>query len=315
MKIRIGHLSTFYHTAILLMARKDIMSLLGIDAEWTLMGTGPAIMQAFGGGELDLAYIGLPPAIIGMEQGRRVVCIAGGHMEGTVMAGKSRWLGFPETDDLGAVLGQFEGRTIGVPGNGSIHDVILKDCIARYAPGRNITVRNYPWADLVTEAVVNDEVAAAFGTPALAIAIRRFAGGKILYPAAKLWPDNPSYGIVVDRSFLNAHRERVERFLIAHEEAEAVLRNEPADAAQAIADQVGIIDREFVLETLQVSPKYCAALTGGYIASTMDFVKALKKLGYIRRELDKNEIFDTSLIAKIHPEKDHYGDGLTKSAT
>jgi len=314
-KLRIGHLSTFYHTAILLMARKDIISRQGLAIEWSLMGTGPAIMQAFGRGELDLAYIGLPPAIIGMEQGHAVVCIAGGHMEGTVMAGKSRWLGFPETDDLGAVLGQFAGKTIGVPGNGSIHDVILKDSIARYAPGRNITVRNYPWADLVTEAVVNEEVAAAFGTPALAIAIKRFAGGKILYPAARLWPGNPSYGIVVDRSFLEAHRETVERFLIAHEEAEAALRNDPADAAQAIADHVGIIDREFVLETLRVSPKYCAQLTTGYIASTMAFVGALRKLGYIKRELDKDEIFDTSLIAKIHPEKDHYADGMALSGS
>ena len=114
----------------------------------------------------------------------------------------------------------------------------------------------------------------------------------------------------MDRSFLKAHRELVERFLISHEEAEAVLRNNPADAAQAIADHVGIIDREFVLETLGVSPKYCAALTGGYIASTMAFVQALKKLGYIKREPDRNEIFDTSLIEKIHPEKDHYGDGI-----
>jgi NitT/TauT family transport system substrate-binding protein len=309
-KLRIGHLSTFYHTAILLMARKDILSRLGIDVEWMLMGTGPAIMKAFSRGELDLAYIGLPPAIIGMEQGIKVVCIAGGHMEGTVMAGKSNWLGFPETDDLGAVLGQFEGKTIGVPGNGSIHDVILKDSIARYANGRNITVRNYPWADLVTEAVVKDEVMAAFGTPALAIAIKRFAAGKILYPAARLWPDNPSYGIVVDRSFLNAHRNTVGRFLIAHEEAEAVLRNDPSNAAQTIADHVGIIDREFVLETLRVSPKYCAALTERYIASTMAFVSALRKLGYIKREPGRDEIFDTSLIEKIHPEKDHYGKGL-----
>jgi NitT/TauT family transport system substrate-binding protein len=287
-----------------------MISRLGIEAEWTLMGTGPAIMKAFGRGELDLAYIGLPPAIIAMEQGSRVVCIAGGHMEGTVMAGKSRWLGFPETDDLGAILCQFEGKTIGVPGNGSIHDVILKDSIARYAANKNILVRNYPLADLVTEAVVKDEVAAAFGTPALAIAIKRFAGGKILYPAAKLWPDNPSYGIVADKSFLNAKRETVERFLISHEEAEAVLRNDPADAAQAIADHVGIIDREFVLETLRVSPKYCAQLTTKYISSTMAFVNALRKLGYIKRELDQDEIFDTSLIAKIHPEKDHYGDGI-----
>jgi len=309
-KLRIGHLSTFYHTAVLLMARKELTAPVAVDVEWKLMGTGPAIMQAFQSNGLDMAYIGLPPAIIGMEQGIPVVCIAGGHMEGTVMAGKAQWRGHPELDDLGAVLGQFEGKRIGVPGNGSIHDVILKDCIARYAPGRSITVVNYPWADLVTEAVAKDEVAAAFGTPALAVAIRHFTGGRVLVPAAKLWPQNPSYGIVVERSFLRGHRETVERFLQAHEEAEAMLRGDPSAAAQAIADHVAIIDREFVLETLRVSPKYCAALTGGYLSSTMDFVRALKELGYIKRELGQDEIFDTSLITKIHPGKDHYDDGI-----
>ena len=109
MTVRIGHLSTFYHTAVLLMARGTAPARLGAEVEWRLMGTGPAIMQAFGRGELDLAYIGLPPAIIGIERGVDVVCVAGGHIEGTVMAGKDRWRGFPELDDLGAVLRQFAG--------------------------------------------------------------------------------------------------------------------------------------------------------------------------------------------------------------
>jgi hypothetical protein len=47
----------------------------------------------------------------------------------------------------------------------------------------------------------------------------------------------------------------------------------------------------------------------------MAFVGALRKLGYIKRELDRNEIFDTSLIEKIHPGKDHYGDGIALSGT
>jgi len=115
-KIRIGHLSTFYHTAVLLMARQDLTARLGADIEWQLFGTGPAIMKAFARGALDLAYIGLPPAIIGMEKGIDVVCIAGGHMEGTVMAGKAQWQGFPELQDPGAVLRQFAGKKIGVPG-------------------------------------------------------------------------------------------------------------------------------------------------------------------------------------------------------
>ncbi len=305
MKLRIGHLSTFYHTAIILMARRDMNARLGADTEWKLFGTGPSIMQAFGRGELDLAYIGLPPAIIGMGQGIGVVCVAGGHMEGTVMAGKSSWKGFPEIDDLGAVLRQFIGRRIGVPGKGSIHDVILKECLAAHHLEGDIHVRNYPWADLVTEAIVRDEVDAAFGTPALAVAIRRFAGGRILYPPSRLWPENPSYGILAHKDALRTHRELVRRFLVLHEEAEAALRSDPEGSAQAITDYVGIIDREFVLETLQVSPKYCAKLSGGYISSTMKFVKALKGLGYIGRELSRDEIFDTSLIDAVHPLRDH----------
>ena len=46
MKIRIGHLSTFYHTAVLLMARKELTARVNADVEWKLLGTGPAILQA-----------------------------------------------------------------------------------------------------------------------------------------------------------------------------------------------------------------------------------------------------------------------------
>ena len=306
MIVRIGHLSTFYHTAVLLRARGTVPERLGAGVEWRLLGTGPAIMASFGRGELDLAYIGLPPAIIGIGHGSRVVCVAGGHIEGTVMAGRDCWRGFPELDDLGTVLRQFTGLKLGVPGTGSIHDVILKDCLERHDLSGKIEVVNYAWADLVTEAVVNNEVAAAFGTPALAVAIRRFAGGRILYPPSRLWPGNPSYGVIVSRPFLEDHRPCVERFLRLHEEATAIFRSDPVTAARDIAAHVGIIDEDFILETLQVSPHYCTQLTEAYVAATMTFARALRRLGYIDREVAEQEIFDRTLIESIHPEPDHY---------
>ncbi len=310
MKIRIGHLSTFYHTAVLLQAQGDAGTRLGCDVEWRLMGTGPAIMQSFRKGELDLAYIGLPPAIIGMDQGIDVVCIAGGHVEGTVMAGKAAWKGFPEERNLKAVLAQFCGRAIGVPGKGSIHDVILKDAIERSGLQGSIEIRNYPWADLVTEAVVKDEVAAAVGTPALAVAVKRFANGRVLFPPAELWPDNPSYGIVGVRDFISRHREHVEQFLSLHEEATRLVRMHPRLAAGMIADYVGVIDRDFVYDTLALSPKYCTQLTNRYIASTMQFLPVLQKLGYIQSEMRTARIFQRDLIDRVHPGRDHYGDGI-----
>jgi NitT/TauT family transport system substrate-binding protein len=312
LSLRVGHLSTFYHTAIILMARGDLQNVLDDSVQWRLFGTGPAIVNAFEKGEIDLAYIGLPPAVIGMSRGVNIVCVAGGHEEGTVLAGGKECFGFPEERSLRSILGQFEGKKIGVPGSGSIHDVIAREYLARFGLGEAVEIMNFAWADHVLEAMAKGVLSAVVGTPALAVAVKTYAGGKILCPASMLWPHNPSYGILVSRDFINERRELVERFLGLHEEATALMRNKPAEAARTISDYVGFIGPEFVMETLKVSPKYCAQLTAEYISATMEFVKTLKELGYINREVASGKIFDTSLMAKIHPEKDHYEDGITE---
>jgi NitT/TauT family transport system substrate-binding protein len=307
MKIRIGHLSTFYHTAILLAAEGVLGKRLGVSVEWKLFGTGPAIVNAFEKGELDLAYIGLPPAIIGIVRGVKIKCIAGGHIEGTVLTGRSGDRGFPE-NDLGDILSQFSGLKIGVPGSGSIHDVILRDCLYRFGLDNAVRVVRFPWADLIIDAMVKGEISAAIGTPALAVALKRYANGKIIYPPAKLWPNNPSYGILAHEEFLLQRSRLAEGFLIAHEEAAAFIRSAPEQAAAIISGYVGFIDDQFVLDTLKVSPKYCAQLTDTYIRATMDFASVLLKYGYISRNVSPEEVFDTALIRKVHPAGDHYED-------
>jgi NitT/TauT family transport system substrate-binding protein len=305
--LRIGHLSTFYHTAVLLMADRETVEKMGRDIEWRLFGTGPAIVHAFERRELDLAYIGLPPAVIGIDRRVPIRCIAGGHIEGTVVSAKDKYGGFPEIDDFREILMQFRGKKIGVPGKGSIHDVILTEYLDRFRLGGEVEVRNFQWADQVTEAVVKDEVAAAFGTPALAVAIRRFAGGRVLYPPARIWPHNPSYGIIADDRLLQGEADIIEKFLALHEEATELLRTAPAYAAGTISAYVGFIDAEFVLDTLMISPKYCAQLSREYIASTMEFVGTMKRLGYVKGDIGESEIFDASFIDKVHPAGHHYG--------
>ena len=306
MILRIGHLSTFYHTSILMMAGQRMES----ELEWKLYGTGPAIVDAFGKDEIDLAYIGLPPAIIGIDRGVNITCVAGGHVEGTVISGGIQYKGFPEISSLYNILAQFAGHKIGVPGKGSIHDVIISELLRTYSLDKDIQIIHFRWADEILEAMHKGEVSASVGTPALAVAVTHFADGKILYPPSRLWPHNPSYGILATNAFLNKDREKVIRFLMHHEEAAASLRNNPSEAAKTISDYIGIVDQDYVLDILKVSPKYCACLTDEYIAATMDFVRALKELGYIKREIGSGEIFDKSLIDTVHPEKDHYGDNV-----
>ena len=288
------------------MAGKQIERQLNIDADWQLYGTGPAIVQALEKKEIDIAYIGLPPAIIGIERGVNIKCIAGGHVEGTVLSGNSDFKGIPRTDDLNEIFSQFQGYSIGVPGNGSIHDVILKEIIDRFGLAENIKVINFPWADQITEAAAKGVVQAAIGTPALAVALKHYSGFRVLYPPSRTWPNNPSYGILIDKDFLEKEREAAKGFLHLHEDAAFFLRNHQSEAAEIISGYTGFIDKEFVLETLAISPKYCAALTDAYMKATMEFVTCMKRLGYIQRDVLQEEIFDTSLIIEVHPEKDHY---------
>lgn len=305
--IRVGHLSTIYHTAFLLRGT-GMLEDRGLSATWSLYPSGPDIINAMQQGTIDLGYIGLPPVIIGIDRGLSLACIAGGHVEGTVMIAGARTRTLAECSGMPDFLSQFADRAIGTPPKGSIHDVIVNELLREY--GReNVAVKNYPWADYLPDALGDGEIAAAAGTPALAVTAGRYGNAKIVIPPDRLWPFNPSYGIVVMRHMLEK-RELLMRFLAAHEEACEKIRHDPRTCSQIVAATTGMVDEEFVFATYRISPKYCAALPPEYIASTMKFVPVLHALGYISRPVREEEIFERSLIDRVHQGAHHYAAGL-----
>ncbi|MDD1693380.1 MAG: ABC transporter substrate-binding protein [Methanoregula sp.] len=307
--MRIGHLSTLYHTAFLLRGT-SLLADQGISAAWRLFPSGPDIISAMQAGDLDLAYIGLPPVIIGIDRGLPLACIAGGHVEGTVMIAGPEVREFGACGSMQEFLSQLLGRSIGTPPKGSIHDVIVNELLREHGIP-DITVKNYPWADFLPDALRDGEIAAAAGTPALAMTARRYGDARIVIPPDRLWPFNPSYGIIVMQGMLEK-RDVLTGFLRAHEAACEMIRHDPRASAKIVAETTGMVDAAFVEETYRVSPKYCASLPDGYVASTMKFVETLRSLGYISRTVQETEIFDRSLIDEVHPGPHHYGDGITE---
>lgn len=306
-KLRIGYLSTVYHTSFILQGT-DTLQALGIQAEWTLYPSGPDIVNAMREGNLDLGYIGLPPVIIGIDRGVDLRCVAGGHIEGTVVIAGEEWKALGECSGIPDFLSQFEGTAIGCPPKGSIHDVIVNDLLRRHGMD-GIRVINYPWADFIPDALLSGEISAAAGTPALAVTARRYADARIVVPADAIWPYNPSYGIVTAGETIG-NAALLSRFLRAHEEACEFIRHDPYGAARIVSEVTEMVDPGFVMETYRISPKYCASLTGEYIASTMTFVEALAAAGYISGPIPEKRIFDTTLIDEVHRSPAHYDAGL-----
>lgn len=301
MKIRIGHLSTVYHTA-LIMRGLHMLERQDINTSWRLFGGGPAIVEALKRDDIDIGYIGLPPAMIGISQGAEIRCVAGGHVEGTALCTTKH---VSERSVEGVIKG-LEGECIGSPSKGSIHDIILHHLLKQQRVEAEVV--NYPWADFIPLAMEEGEIAAAVGTPALAVLLKRDLGAEIVLPPRRLWPFNPSYVIIAREDFLNEKPLKI--FVRVHEDASNLIINSPKKAAVVAAGVLGFVDSAFALETINLSPRYCASLPREYIRATLRFVPVMLELGYLTRPLTERDIFYTEIIEKVHSEQHHYSERL-----
>jgi len=305
--LNIGHLSTAYHTNFILMGTTDLQNDLEIDVSWHLYGTGPGMISAFKMKQLDIGYMGLTPAIIGIDQGVPIKCVAGGHVEGTIMIGKKVYNKISQLNhSMEKVLAQFKGKSIGVPSKGSIHDVIIRHYIEKNDLHEEIKVKNYGQPEYIALDMKKNVLDGGVGTPSLAIFASTLFDSHIVIPPENLWSNNPSYGIFFHENIINEHPDVVTKFLSHHKKASFLIRNSPLKAAEIISKIFKIIDKNFVQSVLEISPKYCIALSQEYINSTMNFMKVLYNLGYSKRLLKISEIFNFDFMKKIHPENHHY---------
>lgn len=302
--MNIGYLSTIYHTSILIKNQQPIIG--SVSLNWKLYPTGPAMIKGFTDGEIDLGYIGLPPVMMGIENGLDLQCIAGGHVEGTVMVAPDYFRDINQLDDIKTVLNQFSGKTIGIPARGSIHDVISRELLTDNSLEKEISIKNYSWPDMIPYALEENEIDAMVGTPSLAVTASQVTGAKIIIPPNYLWSYNPSYGIVVKTEIIEEKSEFLKEFLVIHETMCNMLRENPKKAGKIATQELGLNDSDFASKTFNISPRYCASLPGEYIDSTMKFIPLLKRLGYLKSDLEKEDIFCTDLIEEVHPEHHHY---------
>jgi NitT/TauT family transport system substrate-binding protein len=276
--------------------------------KWILFGTGPAMVKAFEDGQLDVGYMGLPPAIIGINRGVPIKCIAGGHIEGTVMLAKEEYKDLSEFNgNLEVTLRQFIDKNIGVPSKGSIHEVILTHFLKEYDLIDDVNIKYYAQPEFIAIDLKKQILDAGIGTPALAVFAKSLFSSHIIIPAKNLWAYNPSYGLFFHNSFINNNPEIIIGFLKHHKKASELLRTSQSTAAEKISRTFGILTKSYVESVLKISPKYCIALTEDYINTTMQFAEKLFELGYINQKLEVSDIFESKFVKQIHPERSHYG--------
>ena len=288
------------------MGNKNLDNDFNMEIQWKMFSTGPSMISAFQNKKLDIGYMGLPPAIIGIDNEVPIKCVAGGHVEGTIMVAPKKYQTLAQLNDLSEVFSQFIGQVVGVPSRGSIHDVILNFYLKKYNLLGEVEVKHYKQAEFIATDMQTGILEGGVGTPALAVFSSTIFDSHLIIPPEFLWKNNPSYGIFFYEDIIDKKPEIVLKFLNHNKNASSLLRKSPNKAAEIISTTFEILTKSYVLEVLKISPKYCIALSEGYVKSTMEFVKVLKDLNYIKKELRTNDIFDFNFVREIHPESEHY---------
>ena len=298
--LKVGYLPSMCQAIYVLKQYETLERELGVDAvEYKRYESGPLITQAFAQGDADIGFMGIPPVMIGIDKGVPIKVIASTHSEGSSLIAKTRaYKNLTQLGSIQAVLKQFDGKSIGAPGKGSIQDVILRTELKK--AGVNASVKNIPIASTLPALLNEGQIEAYVVWPPFEMEGVLKGYGDVVIPSDELWPYNPCCALVVTNKFEKEHPETVQKLVELHNYASLFIIAHPEELANAANVELGI-NNESALASIEFSPKYCALPDDRYINSTMDFVNALKELGYTTNNLTEDQIFDMKYIKKAHP--------------
>nr|WP_269438314.1 ABC transporter substrate-binding protein [Phosphitispora fastidiosa] len=121
--LRLGYLSADLHQLAMFVAEKEgyyeqVGLITGQNLETKMFANGVAVMEAFKAADVDIAYIGGAPATLKrINDNIPIEVVAGANNEGSGLVVKS--------DGKIKTLADLEGRTIAVPGIGTVQHTLL----------------------------------------------------------------------------------------------------------------------------------------------------------------------------------------------
>lgn len=181
-------------------------------------GNGGQVMDAFAADLIDVGYLGAPPALLkNINAGINITIVAQVNNEGSSIIVKSDINTFQDLDQ----------KVVATPGVASIQHLLLMDLALEN--GMNLAQAGTNQANTVywTQiAPVNQKAALEADTIQGAVGWEPYGSDSVLDGTAKvlnwsseLLPGHPCCVIAVKTSFLNEHRDIVEKLLTAHVQA------------------------------------------------------------------------------------------------
>jgi NitT/TauT family transport system substrate-binding protein len=261
---------------------------------------GPAIVQAYGGGELDIAMFGIVPAMIVIDKGITAKVTAANIKEPMAIVVHEELGSLWEEHGAGAFEAwedeHGEKFEFGTFPQGSVPDVLLRYWLSEEVgvdPEEAVKITEISGANAVFQAVVNDEIG---GTSIMEPVPTRLAGTDLpvqtFRTAAEIMPGQPA--AVTLMSDWVRDSELAGQFLEQHGRATNFIEENPDQTAEIVESGIGM-DRGLARQALDGPLSNFVTDPRAIENGTEIFSRFAHDNGQIEEELSLEQVFDYSI--------------------
>jgi NitT/TauT family transport system substrate-binding protein len=252
--------------------------------------SGPPEMQAMQAGELDIAYVGAAPVLTSLATGLDARIVAGVNTQGSDLVVRNN------LDYKGPA--SLKGTTIATFPPGSIQDTVLRNWLKNnnLTPDKDVSIKGMTPGDAVT-AILSGAVDGIFlPTPSPSTVVNQ-GKGKIVVQSGQMYANHTCCVLVVSGKLIREHPEIVRQIIRTNDRAVAFNRQNLDEAAKIYAAKTGA-NLTDVRSSLAEWDGSWVSDPNVIVEPVLDYARIQYELGYIKKPLTKEEIFDLSFYQK-----------------
>lgn len=261
--LKVGYIPIMPMAQLFVMEGEGWADEAGLEFEFTRFSDGPAIVQALASGKLDVAYVGIGPAMVARANGIDLRVVASNVTEQLALIGRGDFAStFQEAEDPAAAFARFReeaGRPVRIATlpAGSVPHAVLRYYLERTASADIADVEIVPMgADKVQQALLSGAVdAASIMEPILTVVQQRDPTAEVLARGGEMLPNQPGAVLAVRQEVIEENRDAVQALVELHLRATDLIKEDPQRAAEHVQEFIGrgLIDTDTLVAAMTSS--------------------------------------------------------------
>ncbi len=303
-ELTVAYMPIFPDLQYFVMESEGYFDEIGAEIDGREFTDGPAIVQAYGGGELDIAMFGIVPSMIVIDRGLPAKVTAANIKEPMAIMAHEELQAMWDVhgSDSFAAWEAEHGRKFrfGTFPQGSVPDVLLRywlSDIVGVDPEETVDITEIGGANAVFQAVVNDEID---GTSIMEPVPTRLAGTdsavRTFRNASEIMPGQPAAVTLMSDEVRDS--DLAGQFLRQHVRATEFIGDNPEETADIVESGIGM-DRDLARQALDGPLSNFVTDPSEIENGTEIFSQFAHANGQIDEELSLEEIFDRTVYDGI----------------